>query len=105
MLCVVTLTATQRTASVSATRVFSRNAALKVIIATTTRAIPILLIADLRAMECRSPAAPLTVCDLGIEGVDGLGAVEADVVLGSAEADRGCAGFLGGMVGCRSFSR
>ena len=76
-----------------------------IIIATTTRSIPILLIADLRAMECRSPAAPPTVCDFGIEGVDGLGAVEADVVLGSAEADRGCAGFLGGMAGCRSFSR
>jgi len=41
-------------------------------------------------MECKSPAAPPTVCDFGIVTVEVAGAVEVDgVELGSAEADRG----------------
>jgi hypothetical protein len=32
-----------------------------------------LLMADLRALECKSPAAPATVCGLGIEGGGGGG--------------------------------
>jgi hypothetical protein len=57
-------------------------------------------------MECKSPAAPPTVCDFGIVGVVvAVGGVDADVVLGSAVADRGWDGFFGGIAGCLSFSR
>jgi hypothetical protein len=57
-------------------------------------------------MECKSPAAPLTVCDFGIVGVDvvvvGAG---VGVMLGSAEAALGCEACLGGIADCLSFSR
>jgi len=57
-------------------------------------------------MECKSPAAPPTVCDFGIVGVVvAVGGRDADVVLGSAVADRGWDGFFGGIAGCLSFSR
>ena len=40
-----------------------------------------LLMADLRARECRSPAVPPTVCDFGIEelGMAGTAGAERDV--------------------------
>lgn len=58
-------------------------------------------------MECKSPAAPLTVCDFGIVGVDVVagGGAGVGVMLGSAEAALGCEACLGGIAGCLSFSR
>jgi hypothetical protein len=45
--------------------------------------VPMLLMADFKAIEWRSPAAPPTVCDFGIEGV-GVEDVAGGCVVASA---------------------